>query len=454
MAAIAGRVRLVRALRHRPFALLWFGQTISRLGDGAYYTALAWLILLLTGSATAMGIVVTAGTIPNVLFLLLGGVAADRLPRRLVMLWSDIGRGVLMLLITVLAWTHLLQVWHLVVLSICFGFVDGFFFPAYQSIPPQLVPTEDLASSNALTGLSQNVSQLIGPLLGAGLVALVGPYLAFGFDGLTFAVSALCLFALRLPSPETLAAISPATTASAETNAITEASEETSISEAGTPSVPASEEPARRKGIAGVMQDLREGIRYTLSSTWIWVTIVIASAGNIFLVAPLVVGMPKLVRDAYGSGVWLLGVLEAAGSVGSIIGILIVGQMKHMSRRGIKAYLTLIGTGVALVAMGWPLPRGIEIYVAIPANALLGFAIGFFNVIWFTVLQELIPADKLGRVSSIDMMGSFVLTPIGYALGGVVIDQVGPRLVFIGCGIISALMPTIGLAVKGIRALD
>ncbi len=214
------------------------------------------------------------------------------------------------------------------------------------------------------------------------------------------------------------------------------------------------EEPARRKGIAGVIQDLREGIRYTLSSTWIWVTIVIASAGNIFLVAPLVVGMPKLVRDAYGSGVWLLGVLEAAGSVGSIIGILIVGQMKHMSRRGIKAYLTLIGTGVALVAMGWPLPRGIEIYVAIPANALLGFAIGFFNVIWFTVLQELIPADKLGRVSSIDMMGSFVLTPIGYALGGVVIDQVGPRLVFIGCGVISALMPTIGLAVKGIRALD
>ncbi len=454
MAALVGRVRLVRALRHRSFALLWFGQTISRLGDGAYYTALAWLILLLTGSATAMGIVVTAGTIPNVLFLLLGGVAADRLPRRLVMLWSDIGRGVLMLLITVLAWTHLLQVWHLVVLSICFGFVDGFFFPAYQSIPPQLVPTEDLASSNALTGLSQNVSQLIGPLLGAGLVALVGPYLAFGFDGLTFAVSALCLFALRIPSPETLAAISPATTASAETNAITNASEETSISEADAPSVPASEEPARRKGIAGVMQDLREGIRYTLSSTWIWVTIVIASAGNIFLVAPLVVGMPKLVRDAYGSGVWLLGVLEAAGAVGSIIGILIVGQMKHMSRRGIKAYLTLIGTGVALVIMGWPLPLGVEIYVAVPANALLGFAIGFFNVIWFTVLQELIPADKLGRVSSIDMMGSFVLTPIGYALGGVVIDQVGPRLVFIGCGVISALMPTIGLAVKGIRALD
>ncbi len=447
MAAITARIRLVRALQHRPFALLWIGQTISRLGDGAYYTALAWLILLLTGSATAMGIVVTAGIIPNVLFLLLGGVAADRLPRRLVMLWSDIGRGALVLLISVLAWMHTLQVWHLVVLSVCFGFVDGFFMPAYQSIPPQLVPAEDLASSNALTGLSQNVSQLIGPLLGAALVALVGPYLAFGFDGLTFVASALCLFALRIPDSATLAA--QANPNADATATIAEVSEETATGEVAT-----TEEGTRRNGIAGVMEDMREGIRYTMSSTWIWVTIVIASAGNIFLVAPLVVGMPKLVRDAYGSGVWLLGVLEAASSVGSIIGILIVGQIKHMSRRGIKAYLTLICTGVALVAMGWPLPRSVEIYVAVPANALLGFAIGFFNVIWFTVMQELIPGDKLGRVSSIDMMGSFVLTPIGFALGGVIIDQVGPRLVFIGCGIISALLPTIGLAVKGIRALD
>jgi len=450
VAAIAGRIRLVRALQHRPFALLWIGQTISRLGDGAYYTALAWLILLLTGSATAMGIVIMAGTIPNVLFLLLGGVAADRLPRRLVMLWSDIGRGALVLLIAMLAWSHLLQVWHLVVLSICFGFVDGFFMPAYQSIPPQLVPTEDLSSSNALTGLSQNVSQLVGPLLGAALVALVGPFLAFGFDGLTFAVSALCLLALRIPDPVILVAQANPDTAHDSPAAIARESEEAATGEVATTAT----EVTRRKGMAGVVEDMREGIRYTMSSTWIWVTIVIASAGNIFLVAPLVVGMPKLVRDAYGSGVWLLGVLEAAGSVGSIIGILIVGQMKRMRRRGIKAYVSLIGTGVALVAMGLPLPHAVELFVAIPANVLLGFAIGFFNVIWFTVLQELIPADKLGRVSSIDMMGSFVLTPIGFALGGVVIDQVGPRLVFIGCGIISALLPTIGLAVKGIRALN
>jgi MFS family permease len=442
MSLLIGRIRFMRALRHRQFALLWFGQTISALGDGAYYTALAWLILLLTGSATAMGVVVIANSIPRLAFLLIGGVAADRLSRRMVMLWSDSGRAVSVLLITMLAWTHLLQLWHLVVLGLFFGLVDGFFIPAYQSIPPQLVPGEDLASANALNGLSQNVTQLIGPVLGATLVALVGPASAFGFDGLTFVISALCLFLLRLPI--SLAPVAPADTAVSD------------MAETGTE---VASEPAKaggivQRGVRSVLADMREGLRYTMSSTWIWVTIVIASAGNIFISAPLVVALPKLVHDAYGSGVWLLGTLEAAGGAGSIAGILIVGQMKKMRQRGIKAYTALIGTGVALVMMGIPLPLAGEPFVASAANALLGFGIGFFNVIWYTVLQELIPGDKLGRVSSIDMLGSLCLTPIGYALGGVVTDRIGPRLVFIGCGIISALMPVAGLSVRGIRALD
>ncbi len=91
--AIGGRFRFARALRSRPFALLWLGQTISTLGDGAYLTALAWQVLILTGSGAAMGIVLIATSVPRVVFLLLGGVIADRLPRRLVMLWADAGRA-------------------------------------------------------------------------------------------------------------------------------------------------------------------------------------------------------------------------------------------------------------------------------------------------------------------------------------------------------------------------
>src|SRR5712692_5513031 len=199
MIAMATRVRFVRALHSKPFALLWAGQTISNIGDAAYYTAMAWQVLLLTGSGTAMGIVLTAGMIPRLVFLLIGGVTADRLPRRLVMLWSDSSRAIVVLLIAILGWVHLLQFWHLAILSLLFGIVDGFFTPAYQSIPPQLVEKDDLTSANALNELSGHLSWLVGPLIGATLVALVGSATAFAFDGLTFIVSALCLFMLRLP---------------------------------------------------------------------------------------------------------------------------------------------------------------------------------------------------------------------------------------------------------------
>src|SRR5215469_11916152 len=198
--SVGGRLRFARALRSPAFALLWSGQTISALGDGAFFIALAWQILVLTRSGTAMGIVLVAQSIPRVLFLLLGGVAADRLPRRLVMLWSDSGRAFLVGAIALLGWLGLLQFWILVVLALCFGLADAFFLPAYQSIPPLLVETEALTSANALTSLSQELSILLGPALGAALVAVAGVSGAFAFDSLTFLISALCLLALRMPA--------------------------------------------------------------------------------------------------------------------------------------------------------------------------------------------------------------------------------------------------------------
>lgn len=136
---LAGRFRFARALRSRPFALLWAGQTVSALGDGAYFTALAWQVLLLTHSGTAMGLLLAAASVPRLIFLLAGGIAADRLPRRLVLFWSDAGRAVVVLAIAVLGWTQLLQFWHLIMLALLFGFVGAFFGPAYRAMPPQLV---------------------------------------------------------------------------------------------------------------------------------------------------------------------------------------------------------------------------------------------------------------------------------------------------------------------------
>lgn len=432
-------IRVLRALHSRQFALLWSGQTISSLGDGAFATALAWEVLLLTKSSAAMGLVVTAEIVPRLLFLLLGGVAADRLPRRLVMLWSDAGRAIVILLIAVLGWLHLLQLWHLVVLSLLFGVAAGFFLPAYRSIPPQLVQLEVLPSANALTGLSQKMSILLGPLLGAGLVVLAGPISAFAFDGLTFIASAFCLLAMRFPSAIT---------------SVTRKKRATSeIGQVDTKSIVAPAKPSVRQSLRRVRDDLREGWRFVLSAKWFWMGLPIATLSNIFFSGPLNVALPKLVHDVYGTGVWLLGAIGTATAIGSIAAAFLVGQVSRMPKRGMIMYLAVLLAGVAEGVLGLPFPGTSAPVFACIANGLLGFGLGAFGIIWVTVMQELVPADKLGRVSSIDQLGAWSFLPLGYELTGIATDHIGPSMVFLIGGIANVLLALIALAVPDIRKL-
>ena len=200
--AMNARIPILRALHHRPFALLWTGQFISTLGDGVFRIAIAWTVLSLTGSALAMGGVFFASLLPTIVLTLFGGVAADRLPRRLILLWSDAGRGIIVGVVAALALGHMLQLWHLFALSLLFGIADGFFTPSYQSIIPQLVSVESLQPANALIQSSAELSRILGPVFGAILLAATGGQsAAFGLDALSFFASAGCLVALRLPPP-------------------------------------------------------------------------------------------------------------------------------------------------------------------------------------------------------------------------------------------------------------
>ncbi len=419
--AFTHRPHFARALHSRPFALLWTGQTISALGDGAFVTALSWQALQLTGSAMAMGMVVLAQTLPMILLLLLGGVVADRFPRQQVMLWSDASRAVAVLLIAALGMMHLLQLWHLVLLALFFGTVRGFFSPAYQSIIPQLVSKGDLPSANSLTELSYQLYCSLGPMLGASCVAFAGPAAAFAFDGLTFIVSALCLFVLRLP-----VTLSPATIASAH---------------------------LRGRGIRTAAGEMREGLRYVTGSTFLWVTITLAALCTVGGAGSLVVALPKLIHDVYGQGVWLLGAVHAAGGIGSLIAILLAGHLNRLRRRGITMYLMMIGISMAFILFGLPLPHSLEPVVACLAMVVVNFGLAVYQILWLTVMQEIVPDDRLGRVSSIDQLGGYGLWPVGFALAGVITDYISPSWVFIGAGIVNTGLYTLGLSVRAVRQL-
>ena len=446
---VLGRLAFARALRSRRFALLWSGQTVSALGDGAFFTALAWQVLILTGSGAAMGFALVAETTPIVLFMLIGGVVADRVPRRLAMLWSDGGRALAALVVAGLGIERLLVFWHLLALAFLFGLAEAFFRPAYQSIPPELVLPEDLPSANALTSLSRNLSMLIGPALGAALVTISTASWAFAFDGLTFVVSAVCLLLMGRIDRARPGAIAPAVWAVARP-------------EASTPGIAAElatapEGPAdSRRGLRGMLADIREGISYITSSTWLWLTIALASLGNVGN-APLQVTLPKLVHDVYGQGAWLLGAVYSASAVGSILAALVMGQIKRVRRRGLVAYLALLLACGGLTMFGLPgglVERIVAPAVALAAGALIGVGFGIFEVVWLTTLQELVPPDKLGRVSSVDWMGSLLLQPIGLVVVGALTDRIGPSWVFIAGGALNLVLTLIGLATRAIRQLD
>lgn len=432
------RMKFVRALKSRPFAMIWIGQTISNLGDGIFYLALAWQVLLMTHSATAMGIVLIAGMIPRLAFVLIGGVTADRLPRRLIILWSDGGRGVVVLLISILGFTGHLQFWHLIVEALIFGVVDGFFNPAILAITPDLVEKDDLASANALNSLSSTLAQLLGPALGAGFIALTGPMGAFSANALSFFLSVAFLLPVRIPERHMNKPLQM---------------QELSVDGTQVEGVP-EEQSAKRRGIWGVLTDVGEGMVYVRTSRWLWVTMISAAIGNIGIMASLVTSMPKLVHDVYGQGAWLLGLIGTTEAVGSILAVLLVGQATRLKKRGLLAYLSMALNSVGLLIFGLPFPHTAAPIIAPLASVLVGFGIAFFNTIYFTILHERIPSEKLGRVISLDTLGSFAMIPVGEAVGGILTDHIGPALVFIIFGAFNVVNSLIPLLVREVRETE
>lgn len=405
-------MRLFSALSHRAFALLWAGRAISSVGDGIYLVALAWWVIETTGSAAANAIILICATLPTLLLLLVGGVAVDRLPRRTLLLASDILRGLLVSVIALLTVRHQLTFWHLALLSAAFGTVRAFFSPAYTSIIPQITPPEALPSANSLAKLSAQAAGILGPALGGVLIALGGTPQAFALDGLSFFISAGCILAIpHVPAPKRL------------------------------------RHGARKPSALG---DLREGLSTVLRSPWLWITIAVAGVSNITLAGPLEAALPLLVRANLGGSAGVFALLNALEAAGAVVAAVALGQAAKVRRRGLMAYCAWLAAAAGLLVMGLPVTVagvGLAIFVC-------GAGIAILELIWAHTLQELVPSDRLGRVASIDALGSYALLPIAYGLAGIAADRVGAPAVFVAGGAISFALIGLGLLHPAVRGLD
>jgi DHA3 family tetracycline resistance protein-like MFS transporter len=401
---------LFRSLKHPSFALLWGGQALSRLGDSLYRIALAWWVLEKTGSATAMGTVLIFSYAPMVLFLLVGGVAVDRFHRLKLMLASDIVRGTIVLVIALLAATGRLEVWHVYVASALFGAVNAFFQPAYTVIIPEIVPVDALTSANSLTVLSKQLADIVGPAIGAAAIALGSPSFAFALNGLSFFVSAACLAPLM--NRHALRGV--------------------------------------KKESPGAVRDLREGISAILRSTWLWFTISVAALGNATLNGPVSVAMPFLIKEELHAGVGALGLVYSMIALGAVLATIWLGRSTRVRRRGLTTYGAWVICGLSVLACGLPISL-VGIWLA---ALVCGASITACSLIWTNTLQELVPREVLGRVSSIDLLGSYCLMPVGYGVTGWATDQIGASMVFVIGGAVTVGLAALGLSQREIRQLD
>lgn len=391
------------ALRHPAFRLLFLGQAVSSLGDRLVPVALAFAVLDLTGSVTDLGIVLAAQTVPLVVFVLLGGVWADRLPRQRVMLGSDAVRALAQGASALLLLEGRAHVWQLAVLQAVYGAAEAFFGPASTAVVPQTVEGSDLQQANALMSLSGNVAAVLGPAFAGVIVATIGAGWGLAIDGATFVASAVFLAMMRV-------------------------------------------EPVLLAARASTLAELRAGWHAFRSRTWLWVTVVYFTLFIGFVYAPLLVLGPQVARTSLGgAGAWAA--IATALGLGSLVGGLI--GFRWRPRYPLRvAFLAFLIAGPALfglLAAHAPLPL-------IVAAALVDGASGpLFNTLWYTALQREVPANELSRVSSWDYLGSVGMLPAGQAISGPVGEAIGISTTLYLAGALFLVLLLAVLAVPAVR---
>jgi MFS family permease len=365
------------AFRERNFARYLAAESISDLGSGMAMVALAFAVLQF-GGAIDLGIVLLAREFPIVVFVLLGGVLADRVPRRRLLAASDLVKGVAQVATAVLLFSGAANVWNVALLQIAFGVANALSRPATIGLVKEVVSDERLQQGNALLHLSTNVFSIAGPAIGAIIVAAGSPALAIAIDAATFFVSAALIASLQLTR-------------------------------------------VTRTVTASILTDLRDGFHELTSRPW---AVAIIAAFGLFQLTyfpALNVLGPIVAKDHLGgAGAW--GTILAVQSVGAVLGGLIALRIR-VRRPLVWCELVVTPAGLLLAGLAVPLP--LLALAAISALVGAGFAIG--NTLYLTAFQRNLPEHALSRISSYDWFGSLALNPIGYALIGPIAATLGAQ---------------------------
>jgi MFS family permease len=389
------------ALEEPQFRRLWLGQTASALGDSLVYVALPFAVIQIGGGAAGLGVVLAAFTLARAGFVVVGGVWADRLPRRLVMLTCDAVRAAVNAFVAVALLTDAMEVWMFVVTSALFGAAQAFFQPASTALVPDTVSGARLQQANALLQLSQSATNISGPALSGLLVAATEPGWVFAADGVSFVVSAGFLARLRIRPHE----------------------------------------PGPRQRF---LADLRDGAREAWSHVWLRAGFLAAGVANVGIGIMFVLGPLIAEEELGGAAAW--GLILTGGAIGGLLGSVLALRIQP-TRPVPVAFIFWSFGALPLFALVPPLPA----LAVASANAFLSLGILYGNALWETLQQREIPPARLSRVNAFDWMLSLIFMPVGQTLAGPLSESVGRDTVLVGAALLICVPCFAVLPLNGIR---
>jgi len=427
---------MFRALAHRNFRLFWAGAFLSNAGTWMQTVAQSWLVLQLTDSGTWLGVDTFVATAPGLALTLVGGVIADKLDRKRLLIYTQALAGLSALVLAYLIWADLIHwrgaarrpsdVWMVLVLTFVTGCCWAISGPSYQAITVDLVRREDVANAIALNSSQFQLARVIGPLLAALTMSLFGMAGCFLANGLSYVAIVLALSRVRFERPG--------------------AAEPGAGEDAGVAARVATEESAKAGAAQGVTAagrrsmwgDLAEAFVYVRGRPRVRVVLLCSTVVSLFG-APYLVLMPLFARNVYGWDEAGLSLMMGTAGAGALVGALTLAYLGDFRRKGLVLLGSLFSGGACITALA-----AASAWAAIPLLFGTGISMVFLFALGNTLLQQLVRNEMRGRVMSMWLLTFIGTMPVGSFLSGAAADRFGPRPVLAACGLVLLLF---GLAV-------
>jgi DHA3 family tetracycline resistance protein-like MFS transporter len=400
----AGGWRVLAPFRCREYRLLIAAVSLSIFAEGMWAVVMALQVIELSNDPTSLSLVATCLGVGLVAFLLVGGIAADRISQRAIIVAVETVNVIVVSVIAVLGLLGALRIWHMAVAAAALGIAAAFFFPAYSAILPRILPAEQLLAANGVEGVVRPVFQrAVGPAVAGVIVGATFPSLGAVVVAALFAIGLLLLVATK-----------PAMKAPAQE--------------------PDQERPQ-------LLRDFREGFVFMLRTPWLLWTLLFASMFVLVVLGPIEVLLPFIANERFEDGAQMYGFVLAFFGAGSALGALAVSSGR-LPRRYLTVMMAMWGLGsipLVLIGITWSFP------LMAAAAFIVGVTDGAGMVIWGTLLQRRVPTEMLGRVSSLDFFVSLAFMPVSFAIVGPLSKVVSMQTIFLVAGIAPVLLAAIAM---------